>query len=34
MEWHRKHYGFEPMYRASDFVFQEGMVRWGLQVEP
>jgi 3'-phosphoadenosine 5'-phosphosulfate sulfotransferase (PAPS reductase)/FAD synthetase len=34
MEWHRKHYGFEPMYRVAPFVFQEGVVRWGLQIGP
>jgi 3'-phosphoadenosine 5'-phosphosulfate sulfotransferase (PAPS reductase)/FAD synthetase len=31
MEWHRKHYGFEPIYKTAQFVFQEGVVRWGLQ---
>jgi len=32
MEWHRIHYGFEPMYRVAPYVFQEGVVRSGLQV--
>jgi hypothetical protein len=32
MEWHRKRYGFEPMYRVEPFVFQEGVVKWGLQM--
>jgi hypothetical protein len=34
MEWHRKHYGFEPLYKTAQFVFQEGVVRWGLQIGP
>jgi hypothetical protein len=32
MEWHRKHYGFEPLYKCVNLVFQEGVVKWGLQV--
>jgi hypothetical protein len=32
MEWHKKHYGFEPIYRCVNFVFQEGVVKWGLQI--
>jgi 3'-phosphoadenosine 5'-phosphosulfate sulfotransferase (PAPS reductase)/FAD synthetase len=32
MEWHRKNYGFEPLYSTSNFVFQEGVVKWGLQI--
>jgi hypothetical protein len=34
MEWHRKHYSFEPIYKTAPFVFQEGVVRWGLQIGP
>ena len=34
MEWHRQNYGFEPVYRASDRVFQEYAARYGLQKEP
>jgi 3'-phosphoadenosine 5'-phosphosulfate sulfotransferase (PAPS reductase)/FAD synthetase len=34
MEWHRKNYGFEPIYKTAPFVFQEGVVRWGLQIGP
>jgi 3'-phosphoadenosine 5'-phosphosulfate sulfotransferase (PAPS reductase)/FAD synthetase len=34
MEWHRKHYGFEPIYKVAPFVFQEGVTRWGLQIGP
>jgi 3'-phosphoadenosine 5'-phosphosulfate sulfotransferase (PAPS reductase)/FAD synthetase len=32
MEWHRIHYGFESIYRVAPYVFQEGVVRWGLQI--
>jgi len=32
MEWHRKHYGFEPLYKCVDTVFQECIVKWGLQI--
>jgi len=32
MEWHRKHYNFEPLYKCVDYVFQEGVVKWGLQI--
>lgn len=32
MEWHRKHYGFEPIYRCVPLVFQELVARYGLQV--
>lgn len=31
MEWHRKRYGFKPLYRCYSFVFQEGVAKWGLQ---
>ena len=31
MEWHRRRYGFEPIYRASDRVFQEYAAKFGLQ---
>jgi 3'-phosphoadenosine 5'-phosphosulfate sulfotransferase (PAPS reductase)/FAD synthetase len=34
MEWHRKNYGFEPVYKTAPFVFQEGVVKWGLQIGP
>ena len=34
MEWHRRHYGFEPIYRASDRVFQEYVAKFGLQKGP
>jgi 3'-phosphoadenosine 5'-phosphosulfate sulfotransferase (PAPS reductase)/FAD synthetase len=34
MEWHRRNYGFEPLYRCSSFVFQEGAAKWGLQKGP
>ena len=34
MEWHRRNYGFEPLYRCSGFVFQEGAAKWGLQKGP
>jgi 3'-phosphoadenosine 5'-phosphosulfate sulfotransferase (PAPS reductase)/FAD synthetase len=34
MEWHRKHYGFEPIYKVAPFVFQEGVIKWGLQIGP
>jgi 3'-phosphoadenosine 5'-phosphosulfate sulfotransferase (PAPS reductase)/FAD synthetase len=31
MEWHRKNYSFETLYKTSQFVFQEGVVKWGMQ---
>jgi len=31
MEWHRKNYGFEPLYRCAPYVFQEHAARYGLQ---
>jgi len=31
MEWHRKHYSFEPLYRVAPIVFQEYLVKYGLQ---
>jgi len=34
MEWHRRNYGFEPLYRCTGFVFQEGAAKWGLQKGP
>jgi 3'-phosphoadenosine 5'-phosphosulfate sulfotransferase (PAPS reductase)/FAD synthetase len=34
MEWHRKHYSFEPLYKVAPFVFQEGVIRWGMQIGP
>ncbi|RLG82837.1 MAG: hypothetical protein DRO39_09140 [Thermoprotei archaeon] len=34
MYWHRKHYGFEPMFRCVDRVFQEFMAKYGLQKGP
>jgi 3'-phosphoadenosine 5'-phosphosulfate sulfotransferase (PAPS reductase)/FAD synthetase len=34
MEWHRRNYGFEPIYRASDRVFQEYAAKFGLQKGP
>jgi 3'-phosphoadenosine 5'-phosphosulfate sulfotransferase (PAPS reductase)/FAD synthetase len=34
MEWHRKNYGFEPIYKTAPFVFQEGVIKWGLQIGP
>jgi 3'-phosphoadenosine 5'-phosphosulfate sulfotransferase (PAPS reductase)/FAD synthetase len=34
MEWHRQNYGFEPLYRCTGFVFQEGAAKWGLQKGP
>jgi 3'-phosphoadenosine 5'-phosphosulfate sulfotransferase (PAPS reductase)/FAD synthetase len=34
MEWHKINYGFNPIYRVSNFVFQEGVIRWGLQIGP
>ncbi|RLG83317.1 MAG: hypothetical protein DRO39_08590, partial [Thermoprotei archaeon] len=34
MEWHRRRYGFEPVYRCAPKVFQEYMVRYGLQTGP
>jgi len=32
MEWHKIHYGFESLYRVAPYVFQEGVVKSGLQV--
>jgi len=34
MYWHRKHYGFEPVFLARDKVFQEYMAKYGLQIGP
>ena len=34
MEWHRRNYGFEPIYACSGFVFQEGAAKWGLEKGP
>jgi 3'-phosphoadenosine 5'-phosphosulfate sulfotransferase (PAPS reductase)/FAD synthetase len=34
MEWHRRNYGFKPVYRASDRVFQEYAAKYGLQKGP
>jgi 3'-phosphoadenosine 5'-phosphosulfate sulfotransferase (PAPS reductase)/FAD synthetase len=34
MEWHRKHYSFEPLYKVAPFVFQENMVKYGFQTGP
>ena len=34
MEWHKQSYGFEPLYRCTGFVFQEGAAKWGLQKGP
>jgi 3'-phosphoadenosine 5'-phosphosulfate sulfotransferase (PAPS reductase)/FAD synthetase len=30
MEWHRKHYGFEPIYKCRNKLFQENMIKYGL----
>jgi len=32
MEWHRKHYGFEPIYIASPRLFTEMMCKYGFDV--
>lgn len=34
MEWHRKHYGFESLYRVAPIVFQEYLVKYGFQTGP
>jgi len=31
MEWHRKNYGFEPLYRCRPKVFQELAAKYGLE---
>jgi len=32
MYWHKKHYGFEPVFLARNKVFQEYMARYGLEI--
>lgn len=34
MYWHREHYGFEPVLRARNKVFQEYMAKYGLMIGP
>jgi len=34
MEWHRKNYGFEPLYRVAPVVFQEYLAKYGFQTGP
>jgi len=34
MVWHKKHYGFEPVWLTSPKVFQEYIPRYGLQTGP
>lgn len=34
MLWHKRHYGFEPVWLARDRVFQEYVARYGLQIGP
>jgi len=34
MEWHRKNYGFEPLYRVAPVVFQEHLAKYGFQTGP
>jgi len=32
MYWHKKHYGFEPVFLAQNKVFQEYVAKYGLQI--
>jgi 3'-phosphoadenosine 5'-phosphosulfate sulfotransferase (PAPS reductase)/FAD synthetase len=34
MEWHKRNYGFEPIYKTAPVVFQEYLAKYGFQTGP